>query len=164
MLWLSLLQGGFVPDPCEECVSPLVCWDVAGECPRTLVAQWLSPLHPGLAAGRLCSWPKVDQWLYHGLGVQEMSYGYVFSHAAPFVGSGRENGAFRKIGACLGLCWGTESRADKSCCTTLRWYFEFVPLCTGRDSLTASRNKTRASLCKMKHWPSPGFVTGKRAN
>lgn len=26
-----------------------------------------------------------------------MSYGYAFSHAAPFVGSGRENGALKKI-------------------------------------------------------------------
>lgn len=92
VLWLSLL-----PDPCEECVSPLVFRDVAGECPRTLVAQWLSPLHPGLAAESLCSWPKVDQWLYHGLGVEEMRYGYVLSHTAPFVGSGRENGALKKI-------------------------------------------------------------------
>lgn len=43
-----------MPGPCEECVSPLVFWDVARECPRTLVVQWLSPLHPDLAVESFC--------------------------------------------------------------------------------------------------------------
>lgn len=90
-----------------------------------------------------------------------MSYGHVFSYTAPFVGSGRENGALKKI-------WSL-SRTMLRDREQGRWavgphWGGVLNVClyyTGRDSLTTSRNTMCTSVCQMEHWQSPGFVTGK---